>query len=125
MLSAVLTPLQQVQAPGTKAVGSVCGVGQPGQVIEVPVTLQPGKCYTGIGGGLPPLTQIDLELVLTTVPGAPPLVLAASAAGGGVNPVLGGKPNCFKNPAPIAGSAVFRLKFTGGQGPAIATIYEK
>ena len=125
MLAPVLMPLQQQQAPGSKAVASVCGMAQPGQIFEVPVTLQPGKCYTGIGAGLPPLTQLDLELqAAAPFPGAPPLTLAVSAAGGGIQPVLGGKPNCFKNPFPIAGPAKFRLKVTGS-GPAIATIYEK
>lgn len=126
MLAPVLTPLQQQQAPGAKAVASICGMTQTGQVLEVAVTLQPGKCYTGIGGGLPPLTQLDLELqAAAPIPGAPPLTLAVSAAGGGIQPVLGGKPNCFKNPFPIPGPAKFRLKITGGSGPAIATIYEK
>lgn len=124
MLSALLTPLQQQQAPGTKAVGSVCGIGQPGSVIEVPFQIQPGKCYTAIGGGLPPLTQIDLQIVTKGPAGTPPVVLATST-GNGVQPVIGGKPNCVKNPLPIGGPGALVLKFTGGQGAAIATIYEK
>lgn len=127
MLAPVLMPLQQTQAPGSKAIASVCApMAQTGQVLEVAVTLQPGKCYTGIGGGLPPLTQLDLVLeAAAPIPGMPPMVMAQSAAGGGVQPVLGGKPNCFKNPLPVAGPAKFKLKISGGQGPAIATIYEK
>lgn len=124
MLSALLTPLQQQFAPGTKAVGSVCGIGQPGAVIEVPFQIQPGKCYAAIGGGLPPLTQIDLQLVTKGPAGTPPVVLATST-GNGVQPVIGGKPNCIKNPLPIGGPGALVLKFTAGQGAAIATVYEK
>ena len=124
MLSPLLAPLAQKHAPGMQAEGQpIVGLAQQGVPLERQVTLQPGKCYTAIAGGLPPITDLSIELVLH-VPPAPPQVLSQSS-GGGLQPVMAPAPNCFKNPTPFPGPAILRVTSRQGSGGVMAQLYVK
>ena len=118
----ILIPIGAQEAPGAQAEGGLfAGQFQEGQVLEQPVTLQPGKCYTVVAAGLG-VQQVDIQLV-TQLPPLPPTILAQSA-GSGPTAVLGGRSSgCFKNPLPIAGPAKVVVRATRGQGMIAAQVY--
>lgn len=115
----------EVQA-GAKPVGQalVGNFGQ-GQSLEIPIQLQPNKCYSVVAMGLPPVTEVALELQLTTViPGMAPVLAVDQDTG--PTAVLGRKATCYKwmfgvIPAP----AKVVVKVTGGSGLVAAQAYEK
>ncbi len=116
-----LSLLAQQYAPGATAVGGVAaGNFQTGQCVEVAVTLNPGKCYTAIGTGAGP-TEVDVMLT-PGIPMAPPIAQDNTS---GTMAVLGGTPNCFRNPSPFPVPAKLVLKVSAGQGNAAAQLYEK
>lgn len=116
-----LNAIAMQQAPGATAVGGVAaGNFQPGQCVEVPVTLNPGKCYTAIGTGAGP-TEVDVMLA-PGIPMAPPL---AQDNQQGSMAVLGGGANCWRSIAPLPIPAKLILKVVAGQGNAAAQLYEK
>jgi hypothetical protein len=121
----MLMPLAQTEAPGAQAEGSPFGANfQEGQVLEQPINIQPGKCYTIVAGGMG-VQQVDVQLVAQPAPMFPPTVIASSQ-GAGPTAVLGGKAaGCWKNPLPIGGPAKVVLKATKGSGMAAAQVYSK
>jgi hypothetical protein len=120
----ILIPIGGQEAPGAQADGGLfAGQFQEGQVLEQPLTLQPGKCYTVVAAGLG-VQQVDIQLV-AQLPPLPATILAQSA-GSGPTAVLGGRSvGCFKNPLPIAGPAKVVLRATRGQGMIAAQVYSK
>jgi hypothetical protein len=123
MLAPSLVPLQQKYAPGAQKEGeAIGGMLNEGQSSEQQVTLQAGKCYTGIGAGAPTISELVVELV--TPPPMPPQVMSASTPGP-MQVVMAAQPNCFRNPFPMGGPAVFRVTARKGSGPAIAQLYAK
>jgi hypothetical protein len=99
--------------------------------VSVPVTLQPGKCYTFLAHGFPNITDIDLFLRPNLGAGAPPLlagfagvVLAQDSDQGPIAAIGKGK-NCFKNPFPIPGAAVVEAVTKQGGGPLAVQVYSK
>jgi hypothetical protein len=112
--------------PGAKPVGEalVGNFGQ-GQSLEVPIQLQPNKCYSVVAMGLPPVTEVQVELQLTTIiPGMAPVLAVDQDTG--ATAVLGRKATCYKwmfgvIPAP----AKVVVKVTGGSGLVAAQAYEK
>jgi len=118
-----LGALAQQYAPGAQAVGGIAaGNFQPGQCIEVPVTLNAGKCYTAIGTGAGP-SEIDVILA-PNLPGPLAQAVAQDNMQGSMA-VLGGSPNCFRNPSPFPAPMKLILKVNAGQGNAAAQLYEK
>jgi hypothetical protein len=104
--------------------GPFAGQFQEGQVLEQPINIAPGKCYTIIGLGIG-VQELDLQLVATPAPGVPPIVLAQDSTTG-PQAVLGGKANgCWRNPTPIGGTGKILMKATKGAGIAAAQVYSK
>ena len=87
--------------------------------------LMPGKCYTVLAQGLPPIAELDLTLAAKPlVPALPAAVLAADQTSGAAASIAPGK-NCYKNPIPVAAAVILTLKATRGTGPAGAQVYSK
>ncbi len=120
-----LTPRVANEAKGMKEDGPiVAGMLQEGSVLTQEFMLNPGRCYTILGQGLPTITQLDLTLSLKPIANAFPVVLAASNTQG-ANPAISPGKNCYKNPLPVAGQVVLTVKATRGTGPAGAQVYSK
>lgn len=123
---AVLDQVAKTEAPpGAKALGlPTVALLMPGQTSESQLSMAPGKCYTIISVGLPPVAEIDVQLLpATTVPG----LQTAMAQDNMVGPraIVGKAPNCFKWPLPIAGAARVVAAVTSGQGLIATQVYEQ
>jgi hypothetical protein len=122
----VMNQLAAAEAPaGAKPVGSMlAGQFQPGQILETQLQLQPGKCYTVVGSGLPGVSEVNVRFVaVSPIPGS--AMVMAQDQETGPTAVLGKKPNCYKNPAPFALPVKLILEVAAGQGVAAAQVYEK
>lgn len=121
----ILNQLATTEAPGASPVGaSAVAMCQPGQQFEAAVQLQPGKCYTIIAVGLPPIAEVNVQLVATTpIPGMTPVLAEDQTTG--PQGVLGKSPNCFKWPLPLPGGAKAVATIASGQGMAAFQVYEK
>jgi hypothetical protein len=110
---------------GAKAVGTaMVGNFQTGSVLETQVQLQPNKCYTVVATSLPPVSELNVQLVaVAPIPGLAPVLAADSDTG--PSAVLGRKPNCYKWALPLAAPAKVVLTVAGGSGLAAAQLYEK
>jgi hypothetical protein len=114
-----------VQA-GAKPIGEILvGNFTQGQTLDMPIQLQPNKCYTVVATGLPPVSEVNVQLQLTTViPGMAP-VLAVDQDQGPVA-VVGKKTACYKwmfGVIPAPGKVIVHV--TGGSGLVAAQAYEK
>jgi hypothetical protein len=86
--------------------------------------MEPGKCYTVVGAGVPPLNQLDLKLVaVTPKAGFAPIVPVDNTTG--LQAVLGEKPNCFKWAWPIPAPVKVVVTVTAGSGLAAAQLFGK
>jgi hypothetical protein len=93
-----------------------------GQQLEAAITLQPGKCYTVVGAGLPNVSELNIQLA-PPIQGAPILAVDKST---GPQAVLGGKATgCYKYAFPVPGPAKVIVIVAGGTGVAAAQVYEK
>ena len=110
---------------GAKPVGSaIVGNFQTGQTLEGQLQLQPGKCYTVVAAGVPPVTEVNLQLVaVMPIPGMVPIL--AQDSDQGPQAVVGKKPNCYKWPMPVGAPVKVILTVAGGSGIAAAQVYEK
>jgi hypothetical protein len=123
----LIAPLgAQHAAPGAKPVGSaIAGNFQQGQSLESQVQMNPGKCYTVVGVGLPPVTNLDISLVpALPIPGLPAATMAADNTVG-ANAIVGDKPNCFKWAFPMSGMMKVIMTVSAGSGVAAAQVFEK
>jgi hypothetical protein len=120
-----LTPRAANEAKGMKEDGpAIGGMLNEGAELTQEFMLMPGKCYTILGQGLPPIAELDMTLSLKLpVPGLP-AVLAADQTTGAAASIGSGK-NCYKYPFPIAAQVVLSVKATKGSGPAGAQVYSK
>lgn len=112
--------------PGAKPVGAPL-VGQflQGQVLQTQVQLVPGKCYSVVAAGLPPVAEVNVQFVaIAPIPGVGAVVLAQDSDAG-PQAILGKRPNCFKWAAPFPGPANLVLAVPQGQGFAGAQLFEK
>jgi hypothetical protein len=114
-----------VQA-GAKPVGELLvGNFTQGQTLDMPIQLQPNKCYTVVATGLPPITEVNVQLQLTTViPGMAPVL--AVDQDNGATAVLGKKTACYRwmfGVIPAPGKVVVQVM--GGSGVVAAQAYEK
>lgn len=111
---------------GAKPVGdAVVGNFGANQTLEFPVQLQPNKCYTVIAAGLPPVSEVALQLQLTTaLPGMAPVLAVDSDRG--PTAVIGKKSQCYKwtlGVIPAPGKVVVQVP--GSTGLVAAQVYEK
>jgi len=122
----ILTGLvkDNVQA-GAKPVGdALVGNFTQGQTLDVPIQLQPNKCYTVIGIGLPPVQNLDIQLApFVAMPGLPAMVLAADQTVG-PQAVIGEKATCYRS-GPIAVPMKVIVTVSQGSGVAAVQVYEK
>jgi len=112
--------------PGAKPIGeTLVGNFGTGQTLEAQIQLQPNKCYTVVATGLPPVTEVNLQLVLMTVlPGMTPVLAVDQDAG--PTAVVGKKATCYKWMfGTVPASAKFVVQVTGGSGLVVAQAYEK
>ncbi|MBM4357781.1 MAG: hypothetical protein FJ096_06695 [Deltaproteobacteria bacterium] len=120
----ILQGLASQDMPGMTADGAPHVANfQMGQTYEAPIQLQPGRCYGVIAVGLPPLSEVDVQIVLHQPP-APPVPLAQDSTTGPQS-TLGGKGQCFKNPLPFGGPAKLVVRATAGQGVIMAQLFSK
>jgi hypothetical protein len=120
----LLVGLQQSEAPGMQAEGqSAAGQCGEGQSFEIPLTMQPGKCYTVVAVSMG-VQELDAKIAAQPLPQLPPTPLAQDSNSGG-QAVVGGKGSCFKNAAPLAVPAKVIVTATRGSGAAVAQIYVK
>ena len=117
--------LSPQSAPGAKPVGSaIAGQFQQGQSLEGQIQMQPNKCYTLIGVGLPPVQNLDIQLApFVAMAGLPAMVLAADQTVG-PNAVIGEKAACYKS-GPIAVPMKVIVTVSQGSGVAAVQVYEK
>ena len=122
----MMKPRVATEAKGMKEDGApIAGTAQEGGTVDKDISLQPGKCYTILGQGLPPVSQVDLILsAKIALPGVPPVVLAQSSTTGDKAAIGAGK-NCYKTIGPIVISAVLSIKATKGAGAVGAQVYMK
>ena len=116
---------KQHTVAGSKPVGSpLVGNFQTGQTLEGQVQLQPQKCYTIVATALPPVTELNLQLVaVSVIPNVAPILAADSDTG--TTAVIGKKPNCYKWPFPLPAPAKVVAQVTAGSGLAAIQVYEK
>ncbi len=102
-----------------------------GGTIEVPVTLQQGRCYSMLAHSFPNITEVEMKLVVNVGDNLPPIFAAikdqpvAQDSETGPTAAIGRGKNCFKNswmlPAPM--KVVVTAK--AGAGPLAVQIYSK
>jgi hypothetical protein len=121
-----LQPRAANEAKGMKEDGNaIGGMLAEGGALTQEFTLMPGKCYTILGQGLPPVAELDMQLLAKPLmPSLPPAVLAADQTQGPSASIGSGK-NCYKNPFPVAAPVILTLKAAKGGGPAGAQVYSK
>ena len=123
----LIAPLGAQHAPaGAKPVGSaIAGNFQQGQTLEAQVQMNPGKCYTVVGVGLPPVANLDISLVpALPLPGLPAVTMAADNTVASTS-IVGDKPNCFKWAFPMSGMVKVVMTVSQGSGVAAAQVFEK
>jgi len=124
--TAILTQLSAgAIVAGAKPIGSpIVGNFQQGQTLEGQLQLSPGKCYTIVGAGTPPVSELNIQLLaVSPIPGMVPVL--AQDSDNGPQAVLGRKPNCYKWPLPMGAPVKVVLTVAGGSGLAAAQVYEK
>jgi len=96
-----------------------------GQTLDTQILLQPNKCYTVVATALPPVTEVNVQLVLQTpMPGMTPVLAVDQDSG--PTAVLGKKATCYKWMfGTIPASAKVVVQVTGGSGLVAAQTYEK
>lgn len=125
--TAGLGALAQQSAPGAKPVAGslLAGNFQQGQTLDVVFSVQPGRCYTVVGAGLPNVQNLDLAFIAETpLPGFSSPVLATDQTVG-PNATLAPQPNCWKWALPMAGTLKLVMTVSSGSGMAAAQVYEK
>jgi hypothetical protein len=121
----ILQGLAASEVPGMQADGSsFAGQFQEGQVLEQPINLQPGKCYTVVAGSLGAIQELDVMIQGQIAPFPAQTFVQDNQTG--PTATLGGKAaGCWKYPAPIAAPAKIVLRVTKGSGMAAAKVYIK
>jgi hypothetical protein len=121
-----LQPRAANEAKGMKEDGNaIGGMLAEGAALTQEFMLMPGKCYTILGQGLPPVAELDMQLLAKPMmPQLPPMVLAADQTQGPSASIGSGK-NCYKNALPVAQPVILTLKASKGGGPAGAQVYSK
>jgi len=101
------------------------GVLQQGQTIEQLAMLQPGKCYTVVGLGLPTIQELDIMIVPNIpLPNAPNLPMAQDLKSG-PQATVAPSPNCYQYGLPLPAQVKIIVKATTGSGAVGAQLYSK
>jgi hypothetical protein len=113
-------------APGSKPVGAaIAGNFTQGQTLEQTVQMNPGKCYTIVGVGVPTIQNLDIALVPSLgIPGLPAAVVASDSTVGSTA-IVGQQPNCYKWALPMGATMKVVMTVSQGQGMAAAQVFEK
>lgn len=125
--TAILNFVAASDAPGMQKEGApLAGNFQEGQVLEQPVTIQPGKCYAIVAAGVGP-QELEISLVpQSAIPGLPSVGSLGSAKGTAQKTVLGGGGNCIRLALiPVPVNAKFILKASRGAGLAAGQVFVK
>lgn len=126
VLQPVLVEMAKSQTvAGSKPLGApMVASFQQGQVLEGQIQLQPQKCYTVVATAMPPITDMDVQIVLATpLPNLSPVLAVDTESG--TTSVVGKKPNCYKWAFAMSTPAKVVLKVNAGSGLAAAQVYEK
>jgi hypothetical protein len=111
--------------PGAVAVGeTLVGNFATGGSLDIPLQLNPNKCYTIVAVGLPPVTDVNIQITLVTpLPGMTPVL--AIDQDSGAQAVLGKKATCYRWSFGMSAPAKVVVQVPGGSGLVIAQAYEK
>jgi len=126
-VTTLIAPLAATAAaPGSKPVGAaIAGNFAQGQSLDATVQMNPGKCYTIVGVGVPTIQNLDIQLVPSiSIPGLPAAVVAADSTVG-ATAIVGQSPNCYKWALPMGGTMKVVVTVSQGQGMAAAQVFEK
>lgn len=100
-----------------------------GEVLELPITLQPNKCYTAVAVSADGITELDMSFIVTGAPVALPIPVPAQAVATdtttGPDALIGGGTNCYKNSLPVPGNGVVQVKATKGAGAMAVQVLVK
>ncbi|HNS95900.1 MAG TPA: hypothetical protein PLJ27_00620 [Polyangiaceae bacterium] len=126
LLAAQLVPIAQTDAKGMKKEGEIIsGVLQEGQSLEQIAMLQPGKCYTVVGLGMPMVQELDIVMApLIPLPGAPNLPMAQDLKTG-AQATMAPAPDCYKHVLPLPIQVKIIVTAKTGSGPVGAQLYVK
>ena len=103
----------------------ISGVLQEGQTLEQMAMLQPGKCYTVVGLGLPTIEELDMMIVpLIPLPNAPNIPMAQDLKTGS-QATVAPSPNCYHYALPLPAQVKIIVKATKGSGAVGAQLYVK
>jgi hypothetical protein len=129
-IAAAMTPIlsklgSTETVAGSKAIGTaMVGNVAPGAPLEQQIMLQPNKCYSVVAVAMPPITELNVQLLaITIIPGMAPIL--ATDQDVGASAVLGKKPNCYKWILPLAVPVKVSVQAASGQGVAAAQVFEK
>jgi hypothetical protein len=129
LVAAVTPMLTQLGASQTVAGSKPLGAAMVGnvggaQTLEQQITLQPNKCYSVVAAGMPPISELNVQLLaVTVIPGMAPVLATDQDAG--PSATLGKKPNCYKWALPLPTPVKVVVSAAGGQGIAGAQVFEK
>jgi hypothetical protein len=117
-----LTADAQIDAPRMSQEGAMlAGTFQEGQVLEQPITIMPGRCYTFIAATTGGIGPQELESI---VPGLVPMMGEQKSTAGKV--VLGRGSGCIKLALiPIAVPSKWVIKATRGSGIVAGQAFSK
>jgi hypothetical protein len=120
----ILFGLGQAEALGAQPEGTAfAGQFQPGDVLEQPINVQPGKCYTVVAAGIG--VEVSLQIVAQPAPMMPPQVVAQSQAPGPTTVVGGRASGCWRSPYPTGFPAKIVLTAARGSGMAAAKVFTR
>ncbi|HEY1536857.1 MAG TPA: hypothetical protein VGF76_22705 [Polyangiaceae bacterium] len=125
-ITPMLTQLASTQTvAGSKALGAaMVGNVAPGAPLESQIMLQPNKCYSVVAVGMPPIAELNVQLLaVTIIPGMAPVL--ATDQDTGATAVLGKKPTCYKWALPLPVAVKVSVQSAGGAGVAAAQVFEK
>jgi hypothetical protein len=129
-IAAAVTPmLSQLAATQTVAGSKALGAAMVGNVggaltLEQQILLQPNKCYSVVAVGMPPISELNVQLLaVTVIPNMAPIL--ATDQDSGPSATLGKKPNCYKWLLPLPVPVKVVVTAAGGQGVAAAQVFEK
>lgn len=110
-----------------------CEIVNEGETIEIPITVQPGQCYSALAGSFPNITEVDIKVVFNVAENLPPVFQAfkdqavAEDAETGPTAAVGRSNNCIKHNFAIPLPAPMKVVVTArnGSGPMAVQVYRK
>lgn len=126
LITAQLVPLVSKDARGMKPSGDmIAGMLQEGQYLEQNATLQPGKCYTIVGLGLPGIQELDIVMSPAIPLQNAPLLPLAQDNQTGSQATVAPQPDCYKYVMGLPLQVKITVIAKSGSGPAGAQLYVK